>query len=381
MRCSSGTGRTSWPSSRAARRSAIAAPARRTSPVRSAWPRRSNWRAAEQAATVRACARCARRWRRPSWRRRGRRGDRPSHAIDCRACLRSSRRGLDGSAGDDGARSGGCRLLDRIGLRRAARPSRATSWPRWAIPDEEARGALRFSLGRTTTDAEVEMPRSRSRVTARGRSALWRRRERRARPAESRPFATPGSRRGLRLAIARRPAFSWRCPAASTRRSRPRSSRPSGDEPVGVWMRLQRRRRQLLRVQAQLLLAGRRRGRASSGLPARHPVLRPQPRARVRRRRPAAVPATRTSTAARRARASTATPYVKFGALLGRARLVYDCDAVATGHYARSRRAGRATARADACAASAATRTRTRATSCTASARTSWRTPGSRSVR
>ena len=27
--------------------------------------------------------------------------------------------------------------------------------------------------------------------------------------------------------------------------------------------------------------------------------------------------------------------YVKFGALLGRARRLYDCDAVATGHYAR----------------------------------------------
>ena len=29
--------------------------------------------------------------------------------------------------------------------------------------------------------------------------------------------------------------------------------------------------------------------------------------------------------------------YVKFGALLGRARLAYDCEAVATGHYARRR--------------------------------------------
>ena len=27
--------------------------------------------------------------------------------------------------------------------------------------------------------------------------------------------------------------------------------------------------------------------------------------------------------------------YVKFGALLGRARHLYDCEAVATGHYAR----------------------------------------------
>ena len=39
--------------------------------------------------------------------------------------------------------------------------------------------------------------------------------------------------------------------------------------------------------------------------------------------------------AARRAPASTATRLVKFGALLGRARHLYGCEAVATGHYAR----------------------------------------------
>ena len=69
--------------------------------------------------------------------------------------------------------------------------------------------------------------------------------------------------------------------------------------------------------------------------------------------------------------------YVKFGALLGRARHLYDCDAVATGHYARrvvgARRPGRG------CCAPATT-TRTRPTSCTACARTSSRTRGSRSA-
>ena len=65
---------------------------------------------------------------------------------------------------------------------------------------------------------------------------------------------------------------------------------------------------------------------------------------------------------------------VKFGALLGRARHLYECDAVATGHYAR--RAEARTAARRCCAR--ATRTRTRRTSCTASARSSSRTRCSR---
>ena len=68
---------------------------------------------------------------------------------------------------------------------------------------------------------------------------------------------------------------------------------------------------------------------------------------------------------------------VKFGALLGRARHLYECDAVATGHYAR-RADGADGARASCCGP--ATRTRTRPTSCTACARTSSRTRGSRSA-
>ena len=68
--------------------------------------------------------------------------------------------------------------------------------------------------------------------------------------------------------------------------------------------------------------------------------------------------------------------YVKFGALLGRARHLYECEAVATGHYARRDvvDAGRAARGSRA----PRTRTRTRPTSCTASARTSCGTPGSR---
>ena len=39
---------------------------------------------------------------------------------------------------------------------RPARPSRRTFSLRSAIPDDEARGSLRITLGRTTTDAEIE---------------------------------------------------------------------------------------------------------------------------------------------------------------------------------------------------------------------------------
>ena len=69
--------------------------------------------------------------------------------------------------------------------------------------------------------------------------------------------------------------------------------------------------------------------------------------------------------------------YVKFGALLGRARHLYDCEAVATGHYAR--RVGRRRRRG-APGPRRATRTRTRPTSCTACGPTSSSTPGSRSA-
>ena len=57
--------------------------------------------------------------------------------------------------------------------------------------------------------------------------------------------------------------------------------------------------------------------------------------------------------------------YVKFGALLGRARHLYDCEAVATGHYARARRRRGRRRRAW---LGPRTRTRTRRTSCTACA-------------
>ena len=74
--------------------------------------------------------------------------------------------------------------------------------------------------------------------------------------------------------------------------------------------------------------------------------------------------------------------YVKFGALLGRARHLYGCDAVATGHYARVDAVEDADAPTAALPAAEgpSTRTRTRATSSTACGRTSWRTRASRSA-
>ena len=69
--------------------------------------------------------------------------------------------------------------------------------------------------------------------------------------------------------------------------------------------------------------------------------------------------------------------YVKFGALLGRARHLYDCEAVATGHYAR-RVVG-----ADGVARLAPGPRRGQgpdATSCTGCAPISSSTPGSRSA-
>jgi tRNA-specific 2-thiouridylase len=65
---------------------------------------------------------------------------------------------------------------------------------------------------------------------------------------------------------------------------------------------------------------------------------------------------------------------VKFGALLGRARRLYGCDAVATGHYARRE----TVADADGRPVHRLRRGVDRPTSSTACARTSWHMPGSR---
>ena len=229
-------------------------------------------------------------------------------------------------------------------------------------PEEEARGALRLSLGRTTTDDEIDeacevVPRviASMRLGTRGRS-----------PPDPLGQGVP---RVSRILVAMSGGVDSSVAAALLHEQ--------GHEVVGVWMRLHDVADIVLRVQEELLLARCRRRRPPGRRPARHPVLRHEPRARVRRRRPRSRSSTPTSAARRRAPCVDCNTYVKFGALLGRARHLYDCEAVATGHYAR-RDVG--AGRPGAAAAGPATRTRTRPTSCTACARTSWSTPGSRSA-
>ena len=69
---------------------------------------------------------------------------------------------------------------------------------------------------------------------------------------------------------------------------------------------------------------------------------------------------------------------MKFGALLGKARHLYECEAVATGHYARRLVVETAGRPAGARSPAPPTRPRTRPTSCTACARTSCGTAASR---
>ena len=107
-----------------------------------------------------------------------------------------------------------------------------------------------------------------------------------------------------------------------------------GHEVVGVWMRLHDVADSYSEFKKSCCSLGRRRRRPPGRGPARDPVLRHEPRARVRGGRHRAV---------RRGYLDGRTPspcidcntYVKFGALLGRARHLYECEAVATGHYAR----------------------------------------------
>ena len=158
-------------------------------------------------------------------------------------------------------------------------------------PEEEARGALRLSLGRTTTDDEIAtacdvVPR----VIASMRLGHGRRRRGPAR----------AGRAGVsRILVAMSGGVDSSVAAALLHEQ--------GHEVVGVWMRLHDVADTLLRVQEELLLARRRRRRAPGRRPARHPVLRHEPRARVRRRRPPAVPRRVPRAARRRRRASTAT--------------------------------------------------------------------------
>ena len=187
-------------------------------------------------------------------------------------------------------------------------------------PEEEARGALRLSLGRTTTDEEMRPRRARS---CRGSSP-------RCRSARGAVAADPlgqGIGGMSRILVAMSGGVDSSVAAALAPRAGPRGRRRV-DAPA-------RRRRHVLRVQEELLLARRGRRRPPGRRAARHPVLRHEPRARVRRGGPRSRSSTRTSTGATPSPCVDCNTYVKFGALLGRARHLYDCEAVATGHYAR----------------------------------------------
>ena len=120
-------------------------------------------------------------------------------------------------------------------------------------PDEEARGALRLSLGRTTTDAEIDAAR-RDRAAGRRLDADRASRGRRG-------SARPGRARVSRILVAMSGGVDSLGRRGAPPRAGPRGRRRLDAPP--------RRRRQLLGVQEELLLARRGRRRPAGRRPAR----------------------------------------------------------------------------------------------------------------
>ena len=355
------------PAARRHARSATGGQARRTWPARSGWrrafelvPRRERER---HGARVRAPARPPRR----ALARRGRRrAHRPPHRAAAAHRCRSS------SAGST-ARSSRSRSTSRGSPRSTGSACTSGSTEvshvltAMGYPADEARGALRLCLGRTTTDAEIdEAVRVVPAVIARLRRS--RRREPAREPASDGRRAGGGDEPDPRRDVGRRRQLGR---GGAAPRAGPRGRRRLDAAP--------RRRRHVLRVQEELLLGGRGRRRPARRGAARHPVLRHEPRARVRGRRASSRSSPPTSTAARRARASTATR-TSSSARCSAARAT--CTSARRSRPATTRGAS-SSRRADgprARSRAPRTRTRTRRTSSTACARTSCGTAASRSA-